>query len=307
MPTVDLLHELEPTAATLFERHLAATKEWFPHELVPYSRARDFAPGAAWSPADTDCGGVTLSEAARSALYLNVLTEDNLPYYFHDIDRMFGRDGAWGAWGRWWTAEEGRHAIVLRDYLTVTRAIDPRDLERARMRQVSGGEAPAPSGPAHGFAYLCLQELATRISHRNTGPLVGDPVARAVMSNVAYDENLHYLFYRDLTTAAIAADPSTMMIALADVVIGFAMPGTGIPEFARHAAIVARAGVYNLAIHHDQILVPVVLRHWDVANLRGLTDEAERARDRMLAHIARLGRIVARLAERRGAATALAS
>ena len=85
------------------------------------------------------------------------------------------------------------------------------------------------------------------------------------------------------------------------------MPGTGIPEFALHAAIVARAGVYNLAIHHDQILVPVVLRHWDVANLRGLTDEAERARDRMLAHIARLGRIVARLAERRGAATALAS
>ena len=87
MPTVDLLHDLEPTAAALFDRHLAATKEWFPHELVPYGRARDFTPGAAWSPADTDCGGVTLSEAARSALYLNVLTEDNLPYYFNDIRR----------------------------------------------------------------------------------------------------------------------------------------------------------------------------------------------------------------------------
>lgn len=300
MPNVDLLRELEPTAARLFDRHLAATREWFPHELVPYSRARDFAPGVEWLPSDSDCGGAVLSEAARSALYLNVLTEDNLPYYFHDIDRMFGRDGAWGAWARWWTAEEGRHAIVLRDYLTATRAIDPRALERARMRQVSGGEAPAPSGPAHGFAYLCLQELATRISHRNTGPLVGDPVARAVMSAVAYDENLHYLFYRDLTTAALEADPSALVLALADIVIGFAMPGTGIPEFARHAAIVARAGVYNLAIHHDQILVPLVLRHWDLPNVTGLSADAERARDRTLAHIARLGRIVARLAERRG-------
>jgi acyl-[acyl-carrier-protein] desaturase len=28
-----------------------------------------------------------------------------------------------------WTAEEGRHAIVLRDYLTVTRNVDPVALE----------------------------------------------------------------------------------------------------------------------------------------------------------------------------------
>ena len=300
MPNVDLLRELEPTAGRLFDRHLAATREWFPHELVPYGRGRDFAAGAAWQPSDTDCGGVELSEAARSALYLNVLTEDNLPYYFYDIDRMFGRDGSWGAWARWWTAEEGRHSIVLRDYLTVTRAIDPWELERARMKQVAGGETPSPSGPAHGFAYLCLQELATRISHRNTGPLVGDPVARAIMTRVAFDENLHYLFYRDMATAAFELDPSAMMMALADVVVDFAMPGTGIPEFTRHAAIVARAGVYNLAIHHDQILVPMLLRHWDIGNVTGLSPDGERARDRALAHVARLGRIVARLAERRG-------
>ena len=63
VPNVDLLHELEPTAARLFDRHLAATKEWFPHELVPYHRARDFAPGEVWAPAHTDCGGVELSAA----------------------------------------------------------------------------------------------------------------------------------------------------------------------------------------------------------------------------------------------------
>ena len=57
MPNVDLLRELEPTAARLFDRHLAATREWFPHELVPYSRGRDFEPGVAWQPGDSDCGG----------------------------------------------------------------------------------------------------------------------------------------------------------------------------------------------------------------------------------------------------------
>jgi acyl-[acyl-carrier-protein] desaturase len=294
----DLLHELAPIADRLFDRHRAATKEWFPHEHIPYHRARDFRPGEVWSAADADCGGVALSEAARSALFVNVLTEDNLPYYFHDIERMFGSDSVWGAWARWWTAEEGRHSIVLRDYVTVTRAIDLRELERARMQQVSGGEAPAPPGPHHGFVYLCLQELATRISHRNTGALVGDPVAKDVMSRVAFDENLHYLFYRDLTTAALAVDPSTMIQAIADVVIDFKMPGTGIPDFARHASIIAKAGIYNLAIHHDQVLVPIVLRHWNVAGLTGLTDEGERARERLLAHVARIGRVAARLTTR---------
>ena len=53
---------------------------------------------------------------------------------------MFGKgDGAWINWVGRWTAEEGRHAIVLRDYLTVTRNIDPVLLERGRMTQLQQG------------------------------------------------------------------------------------------------------------------------------------------------------------------------
>ena len=297
-----LLRELEPTAARLFDRHRAATREWFPHELIPYSRGRDYVPGEVWDPSQTDCGGAVLSEAARSALFLNVLTEDNLPYYFDDISRMFGVDSTWGQWARWWTAEEGRHSIVLRDYITVSRALDLRELERARMIQVAGGDAPAPAGPHEGFIYLCLQELATRISHRNTGALVGDPVAREVMKQVSFDENLHFLFYRDMTTAALEVDPSGMLVAMEEMVTKFKMPGKGIPDFERHSRIVAAAGIYDLAIHHDQILVPIVMRHWKITDLTGLTDEAERSRDKIVAYIARLGRVSARLAERRGPA-----
>jgi acyl-[acyl-carrier-protein] desaturase len=297
----DLLTELEPLAGQLFDRHLATTRQWFPHELVPYERARPFDPAVGWTAADSDCAGADLSPAVRSALFVNVLTEDNLPYYFRDVERMFGIDGAWGAWARWWTAEEGRHSIVLRDYLTVTRAIDPWELERARMVQVSGGDAPAPADAHHGLVYLCLQELATRISHRNTGKLVGDPVAYEIMSRVAFDENLHYLFYRDLAAAALELDPSAMVLAMESVITEFAMPGTGIPNFEAHSKAIARAGIYDLQAHHDQILVPVVLRHWKLEQLSGLSVEAEAARNRLLAHIARIGKVGRRLAQGREA------
>ena len=132
-----LLHELEPEAERLLERHLASAKEWFPHDLVPWSRGHDFAPDEAWDPTAVD-----LSDEVRSALFVNLLTEDNLPYYFRTIERTFGADGPWGTWVRRWTAEEGRHSIVIRDYLTVTRAIDPVALERARMAQGAAGRCP---------------------------------------------------------------------------------------------------------------------------------------------------------------------
>ena len=44
------LAELEPVTARLLDRHLAQAKEWFPHELVPYSRGRDFDRDYEWSP-----------------------------------------------------------------------------------------------------------------------------------------------------------------------------------------------------------------------------------------------------------------
>lgn len=289
----DLARALAPTVADLLERHLARRREWFPHLLVPWGTARDFEPGEAWDPAEAD-----VAAPARSALFLNLLTEDNLPYYFHTLTRLRAGE-AWDEWTRTWTAEEGRHAIVIRDYMTVTRAVDPVVLERARMAQVSGGVVPEPPTLADALAYVPLQELATRISHRNTGKLLEDRVGYDVMMRVAADENLHFLFYRDLATAALDVDPSTMVCAIDRQVREFAMPGTGVPEFERHARAVAAAGVYDFSIHHAQILVPVVLQHWRVADLDGLSDQAERARDALLAYVERVGRAARRVAERR--------
>ena len=288
-----LLHELTPVAEGLYERHLAQTKEWFPHEYVPWHRGPDVVVDRAWTPADS-----ALPAAVRSALYVNLLTEDNLPYYLRDVQRLFGNADVWGQWTRRWTAEEARHSIVIREYLTLTNAVDPIELERGRMTQMSTAEVPDPPSTARGVLYLAMQELATRISHHNTGKLLDDPAGQEVMKRVAFDENFHYLFYRDLATAAFDLDPSAMMVALEAEVVGFSMPGTGIPGFAAHARAISRAGVYDFRVHHEQILVPVVLRHWDVANRTGLTPEAERARAAILGHIDKVGRVAARLSAR---------
>jgi acyl-[acyl-carrier-protein] desaturase len=296
MDDLALLDSLKDTAEALLERHLTKTKEWFPHELVPWSRGRDFVPGEEWDPDE-----LALPAAVRSALFVNLLTEDNLPYYFHSIIQLFTDHGVWGEWNRRWTAEEHRHSIVIRDWMTVTRALDPVELERARMAQVSGGFPGGANviGMCEGVVYVTLQELATRISHRNTGRLLGDAAGAEIMTRVAADENLHFLFYRDLTTAALERDPSKVVLAIERQVRGFEMPGTGIKDFGVHAAAIASAGIYDFAIHHDQILVPVVLRHWQLEALEGLTPEAEQARERTVRRIDRIARVGRRMAERR--------
>lgn len=291
---IPLLEALAETGERLLERHLSTTREWFPHKLVPWSRATDFDDDHEWCPDDAG-----VSPAVRSALFVNTLTEDNLPYYFRDIERMFGRDGAWGEWVRRWTAEEGRHGAVLNQYLLASRAIDPVELERARMVQVSTGAVPEPETVVDGLAYVTLQELATRISHFNTGSLLGDPVGKAIMRRVAADENLHYLFYRDAMSAVLETDPSRAIIAIEGQVSGFAMPGTGIPGFAAHAKAIADSGIYDLAIHHDQILQPVIIRDWAVDRLEGLTPEAEESRRKLIKQIDRIGKVGRRLIERR--------
>lgn len=284
--------DLEEAISRLLDRHLSTAREWFPHEYVPWERAREVDRGADW-----DAGNSPLNEPARVALYVNLLTEDNLPYYTGALASA-GGDGPWAEWTRRWTAEEGRHAIVMRDYVMVTNALDPVALERGRMQQVSTGAAPRFDNVADLLAYTSMQELATRISHRNTGALLGDRVGADVMNRVAADENLHFLFYRDLASAAIEIDPSTMVAAIDRTVRHFEMPGTGIADFPALARAMAASHVYDFAIHYEQVIVPIVLKHWKLEHIEGLDAEAEQARDRTLRYIARLQRAAQRIGER---------
>jgi acyl-[acyl-carrier-protein] desaturase len=290
MTDVTASPDFDQTARNLLERHLSQAKEWFPHEFIPWAQGRDIVPGA---PSATPI----LAGGVASAVWIGLLTEDNLPHYFHVIARDFPFDSAMGEWSRRWAAEEGRHATAIRDWVSVTRCLDLRALERARMRQVTTGFRPnhRANSLSDGLVYLTLQELATRVSHWNTGAHL-DESGKAILRRVALDENLHFLFYRDLTTFLIEADPSAGMLAIDRQVTDFQMPGAaGIEDFARHSSMIAAKGIYSYRVHYEQVLVPVVFKHWRVESLTGLTPEAERARDHTMGRIARLKRVAERI------------
>ncbi|MDQ3616573.1 MAG: acyl-ACP desaturase [Actinomycetota bacterium] len=276
MTQTELLTDLEQVVEENLNRHLSVAKEWFPHEYVPWSEGRNFdgvLGGEAWTVEDSQ-----ISDVARSSLIVNLLTEDNLPSYHHEIASLFGRDAAWGSWVHRWTAEEGRHGIAIRDYLLTTRAVDPNQLEQLRMDHMASGYQSAHSQDlVRSLAYVSFQELATRVSHRNTGKLTNDAVADQLLTRVAADENLHMIFYRNLLGAALELSPNQTMIAINDVVSTFQMPGADISGFQRKAVEMAIAGVYDLRQHRDEVVMPV-LRYWKVFEVEGLDSEGEKAR-----------------------------
>jgi acyl-[acyl-carrier-protein] desaturase len=294
-----LLHELEPEAGRLYDRHARVAQEWFPHDYIPYRLGRDFDKEP-WTPDQPRLSGV-----AQTAFEVNLLTEDNLPSYHRLIHGMFGQgDGAWINWIGRWTAEEGRHAIVLRDYLTVTRNLDPIALERGRMTQLQQGYDRDTIDTLRGLAYVAFQELATRISHRNTGRYSDDPVADKIMIRIAADENLHMVFYRDILGAALKIQPSRAVCAIVEEVIAFQMPGAGIPGFLRKAAAMAKAGIYDLRIHRDEVLLPII-QQWKIFELTGLDAAAEEARRRLAEHLDMLDQAAKRFEEKRSRSNGL--
>ncbi|MFA9446509.1 acyl-ACP desaturase [Egicoccus sp. AB-alg6-2] len=291
----ELLAELEPVAEEELRRHEQIADEWFPHDYIPYSMGRDFDKDP-WTPDQSRLTGV-----AQTAFEVNLLTEDNLPSYHREIHEMFGHgDGAWINWVHRWTAEEGRHSIVLRDYLVVTRAMDPVELERGRMQQVMTGYDKDGKDTLRGMAYVSFQELATRISHRNTGRYSQDPVADRIMARISKDENLHMIFYRNLLTASMRLDPSRAVEAIAAEVMAFEMPGAGMRNFQRKSVEIATAGIYDLRVHHDEVVWPL-LRHWRIFELEGLDEAAEQAREQLAGFLEGLDQLATRYEDKRAA------
>ena len=155
------------------------------------------------------------------------------------------------------------------------------------MTQLQQGYDHDSPDTLRGLAYVAFQELATRIAHRNTGRYSEDPVADRIMVRIAADENLHMVFYRDILAAAIELQPSAAVRAIVDEVLAFEMPGAGIPGFMRKAAAIAKAGIYDLRVHRDEVLMPI-LRHWRIFELTGLDAAAEAARETLVQHLAAL-------------------
>ncbi len=283
LTNLQLLQELEPVAERLLNRHLSMFKEWNPHDYIPWSDGKNFyaLDGQDWEP-----GQGRLSDVAQVAMVQNLLTEDNLPSYHREIAMNFSMDGAWGQWVNRWTAEENRHSIALRDYLVVTRAVDPVELEKLRMEQMTRGFSPGQNHQGDMFAeglfdsvmYVSFQELATRVSHRNTGKACNDTIADQLLARVSADENLHMIFYRDVSAAGLDIAPNQAMKSVHRILRNFRMPGFTVPEFRRKAVIIAVGGIYDPRIHLNEVVMPV-LKKWRIFEREDFTGEAAWMRD----------------------------
>lgn len=277
--------------ARLTAEHLERREHWYAHEYVPWEQGRSFV-AEPW-----DASQASLAPEIRTALVLNLLTEDNLPYYHAEIAAHLPKGGAYAEWANLWTAEEGQHAIALRSYLLTSRNCDPVALEQDRMATMRAGHFSGHSDPAALFVYTSAQELATRVSHRNSGKQADDETAYGLMGRIATDENHHFMFYRGVATAMLEESPETMLEAIFRVLDRFKMPGTVIPGFVRRAVEMARAGIYNLQIHHDRVVLPLI-RDWRIEHITGLSAAAREMQEKIMLIPARLLR-AAEIFERR--------
>lgn len=271
----ELLEAVSPTVERLMDDHRERRQHWYAHELVPWEQGRNYR-DLPWD--ESQC---TISPEARTSLVLNLLTEDNLPYYHAEIESHSKDHEALRKWNHLWTAEEGQHAIALRSYLLTSRNCDPRELEDDRLATMETGYHSGAPNPVGLFAYTAMQELATRVSHRNAGKLTDDPVAYEIMSRIAVDENHHFMFYRGVVTAMLAVAPSEVLPNIYRVLANFEMPGIGMPKYMRRAVTMAKAGVYNMRVHHDRVVVPL-LRDWRIESLTGLTAKAQEIQEKLM-------------------------
>ncbi|MFQ6393242.1 acyl-ACP desaturase [Nocardia sp. KC 131] len=294
---LEILTELEPVAEANLNRHLSMAKDWHPHDYVPWDEGRNFAAmgGVDWAPEQSK-----LNEVAKAAMITNLLTEDNLPSYHREISESFSMDGAWGTWVGRWTAEENRHGIVMRDYLVVTRGIDPVALEEARMIHMTQGVRSPDNwgGFLVNVAYVTFQELATRVSHRNTGRVCNDPIADRMLQRIATDENLHMIFYRNLCGASLDLAPDQAMEAIANTVTFFVMPGYGMPNFRRNGVLMAKHGIYDLRQHLEEVVQPV-LKKWNIFERNDFGARGEAAREHLGVFLEKLAGDVLKFEEQR--------
>lgn len=272
---IELVEAIEAEVERLTEEHLNRRSDWYFHDIVPWERGESFR-DKPWD--ESQC---TISENARTSLVLNLLTEDNLPYYHALIEKYMPDTSAFTRWNHLWTAEEGQHAIAIRSYLLTSRNADPYQLEDDRKATMINGYEPTFDDPTEIFAYTATQELATRVSHRNTGKITDDPAAYELMRNIASDENHHFIFYKGVMKAMLDQAPELVLGGIHRVFENFQMPGIAMPNFLRRSVEVAKAGVYNLRIHHDRVLMPLI-KDWGLAELNGLPPAAAEIQEKIL-------------------------
>lgn len=304
MEKIQVFGEIVDKIEDAINHHLSRDNQWYPHEYIPWSEGKNFTylDGKDWEPSDAK-----LDDHIRESLIIGLISEDNLPnYYFGTMTSYASKinpkfQPLAQEWLKLWAAEEGRHSIALRDYLLVTRNADPMQIEDERVRIIRSGwpSFNFRECPYVDIVYPSIQELATRIVHRNTGLLSNDPVLDKMMNRLAKDENNHMIFYRSLVDAVLEVDQNGAIDAIVDTIINFQMPGhSGIENFYSRAMKIALGGIYDLKQHKEGVLLPLI-EYWKLYERDNLDENAEKALKDLTEYLKNLDKFINDFEERK--------
>ena len=236
--------ELEPVVLQELRRHLDSEEIWFAHDYVPFDQGENFAflGGRDWEPSD-----VTLPKHVTDALEILLITKDNLAGYHRELVEHFILEDKWGRWMGRWTAEEHLHAIALRNYLVVTREIDPAANEDVRVEHVMKGYRADSFSQIETLAFMAFWERAHAVFCRNLEEQVTEPTLKALIGRIAKDEERHEMFFANLVGHCLGYSRDETIDAIAARAAGLDVVGGDIDAYQDKVAAVAEAGIFDRA------------------------------------------------------------
>ncbi|UBM60399.1 acyl-ACP desaturase [Marinilongibacter aquaticus] len=303
---IEVMNFLGKDVDSLIEEYLKPIEtNWQPSDFLPVSDSADFLPDIK-----------LLQESCRelpydyiAVLVGDTITEEALPTYESWLMRVEGvnpeNPSGWSRWVRWWTAEENRHGDLLNKYLYLSGRVDMRAMETSTQYLLADGfDIGTGADPYRNFVYTSFQELATNISHRRTATLskqYGNNVLSKICGRIASDEMRHYKAYKTFVSRIFEVDPSEMMLALEDMMRKkIVMPAHFLREsgvemgktFSHFSDAAQRLGVYTTMDYIE--ILEGLLADWQIGDMLGLNEQAEKGRDYLMALPGRLRRIAER-------------
>jgi acyl-[acyl-carrier-protein] desaturase len=234
--------ELEPVVLEQLRRHIDSEDLWFAHDYVPFDQGENFAflGGRDWDASD-----VTLPKPVTDALEILLITKDNLAGYHRELVEHFLLEAKWGRWMGRWTAEEHLHAVALRNYLVVTREVDPSANEDVRVQHVMKGYRADTYSQIETLAFMAIWERAHAVFCRNLQAQVGEPVLEGLLGRIALDEERHEQFFADLVGHCLTYSRDETIEAIAHRAAGLDVVGGDIDAYQDKVATVAEAGIFG--------------------------------------------------------------
>jgi acyl-[acyl-carrier-protein] desaturase len=239
-----LILELEPVVERELDRHLDTQEAWYAHDYVPFDQGENFAflGGKDWDESQT-----SLPRHVTDAIEILLIIKDNVAGYHREFVEHFLLENKWGRWMGRWTAEEHLHAIALRNYLVVTREVDPTANEDVRVEHVMKGYRADTYSQIERLVFMAFYERAYAVYSRNLEAQVAEPVLNGLMGRIARDEERHEEFFHNLVAHLLETHREETIDAVAARAADLKVVGADIDAYADKRQNIADAGIFDEA------------------------------------------------------------